>query len=183
MEMNSGNRYSEKHEFDATMAQHQNCIQRFAMRMLPHDPDAGQDVAIESFVRLWKNWEYVSNTSNVRSWLLRCAFRLSIDELRRRRDLVLDECKIPDRTESHSELESLTSIDAIREALRILLNGWPANPAALRDSLAKSLVFLSNQDLRWDEAEQRRIPTYRFLDLSDDIRQAIRAGDLGFLDN
>jgi len=63
---------------------------RFSRRMLRSEQDA-EDVAQETFLRLWKTADRFEGRSALRTWLFRVAHNLCIDQLRRRREVALDE--------------------------------------------------------------------------------------------
>ncbi|MEJ2180450.1 MAG: RNA polymerase sigma factor [Gammaproteobacteria bacterium] len=67
------------------VSRHLNAVIHFALRYVGHRAEA-EDVAQETFIRLWKNaanWE--PQGFSFRSWLYRIAYNLCIDELRKRK--------------------------------------------------------------------------------------------------
>jgi RNA polymerase sigma-70 factor, ECF subfamily len=67
---------------DAILAEYWSAVERYAARMLD-DRDAGQDIALETFIRLWTHatdWRVQS----LRGLVFRIARNLCIDEQRRR---------------------------------------------------------------------------------------------------
>lgn len=69
--------------FEALLQEHRDAVYRTARYLVRNAEDA-EDVAQETFVRLWKTREDV-RIENVRSWLLRVCRNLSLDTLRRRK--------------------------------------------------------------------------------------------------
>lgn len=69
---------------------HVSRIMNFAFRLL-HDRSEAEDVAQETFVRLWKEAGRYEPKASVSAWLHRIAHNLCIDRLRRRREHPSDE--------------------------------------------------------------------------------------------
>lgn len=66
----------------------------FSRRMLRNEQDA-EDVAQETFLKLWKAAERFEGRSSIRTWLFRVAHNLCIDHMRRRREVALGEDQDP----------------------------------------------------------------------------------------
>lgn len=71
--------------FDAIVRRHQHRLQRFAIRMAGGDAALGADVAVGAFLRLWEGRATYRPQGTLGAWLLRTAYRLVVDEVRRRR--------------------------------------------------------------------------------------------------
>lgn len=65
-------------------------ILRFSRRML-RDPHEAEDIAQETFLRLWKNGDRVEGGATLRTWLFRVAHNLAIDRIRAKKKVSLDE--------------------------------------------------------------------------------------------
>lgn len=69
--------------FEALLQEHRDAVYRTARYLVRNAEDA-EDVAQETFVRLWKTRDDI-RIENVRSWLLRVCRNLCLDALRRRK--------------------------------------------------------------------------------------------------
>ena len=69
--------------FEALLQEHRDAVYRTARYLVRNAEDA-EDVAQETFVRLWKTRDTIL-IENVRSWLLRVCRNLCLDTLRRRK--------------------------------------------------------------------------------------------------
>jgi RNA polymerase sigma-70 factor, ECF subfamily len=76
--------------FRALADLHLSKIMNFAYRML-HDRAEAEDVAQESFLRLWKEAGRFEGKAKVSTWLHTVAHNLCIDRLRRRREKPMPE--------------------------------------------------------------------------------------------
>ena len=108
----------DKSSFDAIVRRYQHRVQRFASRMLGGDSDLGADVAVGAFLRLWESREGYRPCGQLSAWLLRTAYRLSVDLYRqeRRQGPVP-----PDRTgDAPAEIEQRALAQAVRGGLMSL---------------------------------------------------------------
>lgn len=85
-------------------------IREKCRRILP-DPEEAQDVAQETFIRLWSTRLQDQDPRRMTAWIYRTATRLAIDRMRRRRarpEVVVDELEHGDGGgwERHAELRS-----------------------------------------------------------------------------
>jgi RNA polymerase sigma-70 factor (ECF subfamily) len=71
--------------FRALADAHLSKIMNFAYRLL-HDPSEAEDVAQETFLRLWKDAARFEPRARVTTWLHRIAHNLCVDRLRGRRE-------------------------------------------------------------------------------------------------
>jgi RNA polymerase sigma factor (sigma-70 family) len=96
----------ESDAYAALVGRHLPTVFRLCARLL-NDRHEAEDVAQESFARLWQcapNWR--SSGGGVPAWLHRVATNLCFDRLRRRRDIILDE--VPDvRDDTPSAVQCL----------------------------------------------------------------------------
>lgn len=90
-----------------------------ATRML-RDPVEAEDIVQEAMLRLWRiapDWR--QGEARVSTWLYRVVSNLSIDRLRRRRDVGLDETAEPhdDRPGAEARMQNKARTDALQQAL------------------------------------------------------------------
>ncbi|MEO5365256.1 MAG: sigma-70 family RNA polymerase sigma factor [Magnetococcus sp. WYHC-3] len=82
--------------------QHLPQVLRLAARLLGERSEA-EDVAQESFVRLWGELPRWRGQARVATWLYQVATRLCLDRLRRRRETSLDEVPEPQDLRLHAD--------------------------------------------------------------------------------
>lgn len=96
-------------------------VQAVARRVLGNDADA-QDVAQEALLRLWQHaGQWRPGEARIRTWLYRVTVNLSIDRLRRRREV--GEEAAPERTQEADQVRQIEERDLARvmdEALQAL---------------------------------------------------------------
>ncbi len=121
--------------------QHLGAITRFASRMLSDTAEA-EDVAQETFYRLWRELPRWEARAKLSTWLHRIAHNLCIDRLRNARNVTLGDT--PDREDPHGEastqMEQFERSQAIQRGLAELPE---------RQRAAITLVYhqgLSNQE-------------------------------------
>ena len=68
-------------DFDQTFSAHYDRIARVIRRVI-HDPARAEDLAVEVFLKLWRN--PAAQGDQTQAWLYRAAVRKALDELRRR---------------------------------------------------------------------------------------------------
>jgi RNA polymerase sigma-70 factor, ECF subfamily len=66
--------------FGCLVTRHQDTLVRFAARMLSGDVSAGEDIAQEAFLRLWRVRATWKPEGKLRAWLIHTAFRLCLDQ-------------------------------------------------------------------------------------------------------
>ena len=76
-------RLMDRSTFEDLLREHRDSVYRTA-RYLVRSPEDAEDVAQETFIRLWRAGDDIEITS-VRAWLLRVCRNLSLDTLRRRK--------------------------------------------------------------------------------------------------
>ena len=114
---------------------------RFAFRMIG-DATEAEDVAQDTFLRLWRHAERWEPRAKLTTWLHRVAYNLSVDRLRARRDVLVE--RLPERADSRSapteQMATLETSKAVNDALASL---------AERQRTAIALVYyqgLSNRE-------------------------------------
>jgi RNA polymerase sigma-70 factor, ECF subfamily len=100
---------------------HLPSITRFAFRMLGDRAEA-EDVAQETFLRLWRELDRWEPRARLSTWLHRVAHNLCVDRLRARRQVRLtDDAEVADPQEGvAARLESLERTEALSGALGAL---------------------------------------------------------------
>lgn len=111
--------------FDRIVRQHQDQVQRFAIRMLGGDSSRGSDVAVGTFLRLWESRESYQPCGRLRGWLLTTAYRLC-----------LDACAHDSRETGLGDVdlayEPVFPVDlALRDAIREAVTALPATQRAV----------------------------------------------------
>ena len=151
--------------FARMVASHYGRISRVANRLLKNEADA-QEVAQETFLKLWSEAERIRDEGGLAAWLTRVASNLAFDRLRQRRTLSTDDCPDPadETTESDRilrramlcrEIESALDLLPGRQRLAIILvhfEGMDQKTAAValdvtREAL-ESLLARSRRSLR-----------------------------------
>ncbi|WP_461373465.1 RNA polymerase sigma factor [Candidatus Aquicultor sp.] len=77
------------HDFQAVFTEHYDRVCRIAYRML-RDREMAEDVAQEVFVKAYKNARTVEPGMPLAAWLYRVTTNLCLDELRRRKTLMIE---------------------------------------------------------------------------------------------
>lgn len=106
----SGDRAASK----SLVERHLPSILRYARRMLGNAHEA-EDVAQETFLRLWQSIEEVEARTTLRTWLFRVAHNLSIDRLRKKRETSMPE----DRDFTNDEPSASQRMAQAERALRV----------------------------------------------------------------
>lgn len=116
-------------------------VLRFAQRML-RDPDEAQDVAQETFLRLWREASRWEPRARLRTWLFRVAHNLCVDRLRSGRTAPLSQS--PEQADPRPEAPALL---AEHEQARAVAEAISSLPERQRAALV--LVYhegLSNRE-------------------------------------
>ena len=120
---------------------HLRSIVRFAYRMLG-DMNEAEDVAQETFLRLWKNASRWEPRAKLSTWLFRVAHNLSVDRLRARRDVAV--ARLPEHVDPKAAVVELMERGERDLAVAQALESLPE-----RQRTAISLVYyegLSNRE-------------------------------------
>ena len=120
-------------DFDDTFRTHYRRIARIIARLV-RDPTRGEDLAIEVFLKLWRNPK--AQSENARGWLYRVAVRKGLDELRREKRRTYYEGLLR-FTKSEPTPEEIRRAAEVQERVRVVL-------AALQSRQAELLVLRSH---------------------------------------
>ena len=120
-------------DFDGTFRAHYRRIARIITRLVG-DPARGEDLAIEVFLKLWRNPK--AQSENAPGWLYRVAVRKGLDELRREKRRTYYEGLLR-FTKSEPTPEETCRATEVQERVRVVL-------AALQSRQAELLVLRSH---------------------------------------
>ena len=106
--------------FGELLNRHQNAVYCFARRMLG-DPREAEDIAQETFLRLYKFSRTYQPKATLRTYLLRITKNLCIDYFRKKRPELLEEFpEIPNETTPLELLEEAIDADRLEKAIESL---------------------------------------------------------------
>lgn len=130
--------------FAAFLKAHVKAVNRFALRMMG-DSMMAEDVTQESFLKLWQHAGDWQPQAQPKTWLLTIAYRLCVDQLRRRKpQVILEENTLPDPADSAVETIARTEQE---KRVRGLLDTLPENQRA-------ALYFFYYEDMGQREVAQ-----------------------------
>jgi RNA polymerase sigma-70 factor (ECF subfamily) len=110
--------------FAELLSRHQDAVFGFACRMLGDDCQEAEDIAQETFLRLYRMAGRYRPDASLRTFLLRIAKNLCIDHFRKKRPELLDEIPDPASEETPLDLlEGAIAVDRMENAIARL----PAN--------------------------------------------------------
>ncbi len=114
--------------FGELLGRHTGAVAGYSYRMLGNAAEA-DDIAQETFLRLWRGREKWEPRAQVRTWLLRVAHNLCIDRFRRR-EVVIDEfLEVADgRPSPAAELQS-------KQVRRVVTTALAALPERQRSAI------------------------------------------------
>lgn len=107
----------DEHAFRELLRRHQDAVYGFACRMLG-DPQEAEDVAQETFLRLYRASGRYRQDAALRTYLLRIAKNICIDHFRKKRPELVDE--LPDSPTQETPLdllESAITVDRLEKAI------------------------------------------------------------------
>lgn len=119
---------------------HLRSLVRFAYRMLG-DVNEAEDVAQETFLRLWKNASRWEPRAKLSTWLFRVAHNLSVDRLRARRDVSVS--RLPERADPKAPV-----VEQMERGERDLAVARALEGLAERQRTAISLVYYEGMSNR-----------------------------------
>ena len=118
--------------FDELYRRHHRAVARQVGRLVT-DPDAAEDLAQETFLRMWRNCGQWAGSGSVKAWLLRIATNLCLNHLKARnrvRSRVLSQASVEDEGEDlfariadsmtpspEAEFEASESLRALRAGI------------------------------------------------------------------
>lgn len=103
--------------FSELLHRHQNAIYAFACRMLG-DPQEAEDVAQETFLRLYQTSKRYQPDASLRAYLLRITKNICIDHFRKKRPELMDELPDPTTQQTPQDLlEGAITLDYLEKAI------------------------------------------------------------------
>ena len=114
--------------YQRVVDEHLGAVHYFALRLLGQREEA-EDVAQETFLRLWQHAHRYQPQAKVRTWLYTIAHNAAIDRLRKRRESFGDDVDlVPDSGRPSTLLDQKRTAEAVEEALNTLV---PSQRAAI----------------------------------------------------
>lgn len=126
--------------FARVVATHHGRLSRVANRLLKNEADA-QEVAQETFLKLWSEVDRIRDEASLAAWLTRVASNLAFDRLRQRRTLPVDHC--PDRADETAASDRVLKRTMLCREIEAALDLLPG-----RQRLALILVHFEGMDQR-----------------------------------
>ena len=118
------------------MQRHHGPVYRVAWRMT--GGREADDIAQETFIKLWKNPQQVKEGSALRSWLMRVASNAAIDRARKRKPEAMDE--VAEITDGRANVEETLQQSAAASVVDQAIAALPE-----RQRLALTLVYFEGQ--------------------------------------
>ena len=122
--------------FGDLMQRHHGPVYRVAWRMT--GGREADDIAQETFIKLWKNPQQVKEGSALRSWLMRVASNAAIDRARKRKPEAMDE--VAEITDGRANVEETLQQSAAASVVDQAIAALPE-----RQRLALTLVYFEGQ--------------------------------------
>ena len=121
-------------DLELLVKEYSEMLLRYCMGILENDSDA-QDAVQTAFIRAWEKRSALRQKNSIRSWLFRIAYRVCLDELRRRRDT--------EELAEHPELSYEETFDiGMSEELAIALSRLsPLDRAILEERILEGMSF------------------------------------------
>lgn len=107
--------------FKELLQRHQNAVYGFALRLLSGDTQEAEDVAQETFLRLFRVSANYHPTASIRTFLFKITKNLCIDIYRKKRPELIEE--FPDIPEEETPLDLLEKVieaDQLEKAIQAL---------------------------------------------------------------
>ena len=103
--------------FSELLNRHQNAVYAFACRML-QDSQEAEDVAQETFLRLYQTSRRYQPTASLRAYLLRITKNICIDHFRKKRPELMDELPDPATVQTPQDLlEGAIAVQSLEKAI------------------------------------------------------------------
>lgn len=134
----------DREAFAEIVRRHQGFVYGACMRVVKN-PALAEDVAQETFLRAWRGLGDFRGDSQVRSWLYRIAYNLSLNAVTRAREVPTD--TIPERVAATGPAQAAVNAE-MGEAFRTAV-------AQLPEDLREPLVLREVDHLSYEEISQR----------------------------
>ena len=128
--------------FKELLKRHQGAIYQFACRFLADSCEA-EDIAQETFLRLYRFQERYIPGSSLRNYLLKITQNLCIDLIRKKSSKLMEMPEMTDNETSHDCMERVQSLNALEKAISDL----PENQRAV-------ILLRHDHHLRYKEIAQ-----------------------------
>ena len=103
--------------FAELLHRHQNAVYAFACRML-QDPQEAEDVAQETFLRMYQTSRRYRPTASLRAYLLRITKNICIDHFRKKRPELMDDLPDPATPQTPQDLlEGAVTVKYLEKAI------------------------------------------------------------------
>lgn len=138
-------------ELDALIEQHQRMVFRIAWSVLRNHHDA-EDAAQETFVRLWRTRDKLAGVADLKAWIARMAWNVTMDRVRQgsgRAAVEVDDAAAAVRLHS-ARGGTAEQLAAGAEMQRLLQSLMQTLPAKLKDVIVLSTV----EELEHEEIAQ-----------------------------
>lgn len=143
-------RYSKADDFEKIAAEHERSVYLYCLRMMGNREDA-LDCAQEAMLNAYRAFERYRGDAHVKTWFLRIAHNVCIDQLRRRKSIVsLDSLR--EEGYDPADTRSLSPYAALaqKERSRLLAEAVKKLP----DDQRAVLVLRDFQDMSYDEISE-----------------------------
>ncbi len=127
--------------FKELLERHQNAVYGFAFRLLGGDAQEAEDVAQETFLRLFRISESYNPTAGLRTFLFKITKNLCIDIYRKKRPEILE--NLPEITEDNTPLNHLEK-SFETDLLEKAINELPVNQKA-------AILLRHNMDMSYSQ--------------------------------
>lgn len=121
-------------DLESLVREYSERLLRYCMGILENYPDA-QDAVQTTFIRAWEKRSTLRQKNSMRSWLFRIAYRVCLDELRRRRETE----ELTDRPEL--SYEQSFDIGMSEELTAALARLSPLDRAILEERILEEMSF------------------------------------------
>ena len=142
--------FGNERAFGQLVSAHQEAVRRFLRRLTAGDAMLADDLAQETFIRAWQHLKDFRQLSGFETWLFRIAYRVFLDEKRKKDALptlsIGEEAVTFDRSNSSSSRAQSAPSLAARAGREIETTGGESDRFSLRHDLDLALSTLSETE-------------------------------------